>query len=462
MMPEAPSSGHDSPQALRLETFIKYAAPPSTVGALLVLTLAAIYAHPGLLVMGLVLAGNLASLLWAWWRLRHNDTQQAAVTICAGVWAISIAVAFLVDVPVLSFPLVLVLSVMVALPYVTRRTLLRLIRGATFLAVAITPLAFWLRETEAIPFTLKGDIVPEWLLAAIIIVIVPTIIGLILLLLWQHGTQLAQTLAQSQRANQALQESERALELKVQELQESRARVVTVQEGVRRDIASHLHGRVQGRLLVLKGLLGQNLNQLSDLPEAARGLAEAIDELDQVLEQELRNLAQRLYPSILRRGLAPAFRSLCAQFREALTVELQLSEELLQRERANRGFLPESVRLAAYRIAQEALTNVVKHSRASLVAVRLELLENGKLCLAVEDDGKGFNSRDVIEGLGTAVMRDYAAALGGDCVVNSVPGTGTEVTALLPMAQATEAPEAAEDSDLLDAKPSSSSQSNAS
>ncbi len=461
-MPEAlssgnDSSGNDSPQALRLGTFIKYAAPPSTAGTLLVLTLAGIYAHPGLLVMGLVLAVNLASLLWAWRRLRHNHIQQAAVTICAGVWAISIAVAFLVDVPILSFPLLLVLSVMAALPYVTRRTLLRLIRGATLLAVAITPLAFWLRKLEAISFTLKGDIVPEWLLAAIIIVIVPTIIGLILLLLWQHGTQLAQTLAESQRANQALKESERALELKVQELQESRARVVTVQEGVRRDIASHLHGRVQGRLLVLKGMLGQNLSQLGHLPEVARSLTEASNELDQVLEQELRNLAQRLYPSILRRGLAPAFRSLCAQFQEALTVEVQISEELIEQDRTNRNFLPEPVRLAAYRIAQEALTNVVKHSRASVAAVRLELLQDGKLRLAVKDDGKGFDSRDVIEGLGTAVMRDYAAALGGDCVVRSAPGVGTEVTALLPITQAIAAQGASEDGDLLEARASNPS-----
>ncbi len=97
------------------------------------------------------------------------------------------------------------------------------------------------------------------------------------------------------------------------------------------------------------------------------------------------------------------------------------------------NLLPEQVGLAAYRIAEEALTNVVKHAKASKVTVRLDSSREGWLRLTVRDDGQGFDVESPPHGLGMGTMQDYAEAVDGECSVHSDPGAGTEVTAVLPL-----------------------------
>jgi signal transduction histidine kinase len=93
------------------------------------------------------------------------------------------------------------------------------------------------------------------------------------------------------------------------------------------------------------------------------------------------------------------------------------------------------VGLAVYRIAEEALTNVVKHAKAGKVIVRLDQHRVGWLRLTVRDDGQGFDAESVPHGLGMATMQDYAGAADGKCVVHSAPGVGTEVEAVLPLSR---------------------------
>ena len=224
------------------------------------------------------------------------------------------------------------------------------------------------------------------------------------------------------------------LQARVQDLQESRTRIVAVQEGVRREIASHLHGRVRGRLLALRGRLQDLLRGASGLTETGRVVGDVVNNLDQIIKDEVSVLSRQLYPAILRRGLVSALRSLADQFEAVLAIEIELDEEFVQRERANRDLVPEEVGLAAYRIAEEALTNVVKHSNPTNVSLRLELSAEGALRLTVEDDGQGFEVEGISGGLGLAAMQDHAGAVGGHSVVRSAPDSGTEVTATLPLA----------------------------
>ena len=107
----------------------------------------------------------------------------------------------------------------------------------------------------------------------------------------------------------------------------------------------------------------------------------------------------------------------------------------MRREQADRNSVPEQVKLAVYRIAEEALTNVVKHAKAGKVTVWLDASGEGWLRLTVRDDGQGFDAQSAPGGLGVATMRDYADAVGGQCVVHSAPGVGTEVTAVLPLSR---------------------------
>jgi signal transduction histidine kinase len=97
---------------------------------------------------------------------------------------------------------------------------------------------------------------------------------------------------------------------------------------------------------------------------------------------------------------------------------------------------------AAYRIVQEALTNVMRHAEADRIAIRLQ--EDGDtITLTVTDDGKGIDSARVREGLSFGIigMRERAQALGGRFFISSVPGNGTTVTARFPLKSAEPQPE---------------------
>jgi signal transduction histidine kinase len=93
--------------------------------------------------------------------------------------------------------------------------------------------------------------------------------------------------------------------------------------------------------------------------------------------------------------------------------------------------LPAAVEVAAYRIVQEALTNVVRHARATTCTVRLAL-ESGGLSVAITDDGRGL-PRDPVAGVGLSSMRERAAEMGGTCVVQDAAAGGTQVLAGLPL-----------------------------
>ncbi|MEE9400471.1 MAG: PAS domain S-box protein [Dehalococcoidia bacterium] len=221
---------------------------------------------------------------------------------------------------------------------------------------------------------------------------------------------------------------------RAEELQLSRQRMVSVQESVRRDIAQQLHGSVQNRLIILLHRLAE-LERAASPTELAEEIGNLRQKLAELLENQVRSISHRLYPSILRRGLIAALRSLEDQLEAALPIEMELDEELVQHERADPKLIPEQVRLAAYRIAEEALTNAVKNAKASRITMALGLSSQGWLRLTVQDNGQGFDLGSVSGGLGLLMMQDYAEVVGGRCVVHSAPGEGTEVTAILPLAR---------------------------
>jgi signal transduction histidine kinase len=192
---------------------------------------------------------------------------------------------------------------------------------------------------------------------------------------------------------------------------------------------------VQERLLILKGNLQQLLKGTSSASETTKLLSEVVDGLNQVIEQQVGVLSRQLYPSTLSHGLVPTFLSFGDQFKAGPAVEIELDQELVRREKADRNSVPEQVKLAVYRIAEAALTNVLKHAKAGKVTLRLDASREGCLRLAVRDDGQGFDAKSAPRGLGMATMQDYADAAGGQCVVHSAPGMGTEVTATVPLSR---------------------------
>jgi PAS domain S-box-containing protein len=219
---------------------------------------------------------------------------------------------------------------------------------------------------------------------------------------------------------------------RAEELQLSRQRIVNAQESVRRDIAQQLHGSVQNRLIILLHRLTA-LERTAPPGELAQELRDLRQKLGDVLDNHVRPISHRLYPSILRRGLVAALQSLGDQFEVSLDIEMELDEELTRRERLEPHLILEQVRLAAYRIAEEALTNVVKHTKASKITMGLRLLPEDWLCLLMRDNAQGFDMGSIPGGRGLLMMQDYAEVVGGKCIIRSAPGEGTEVTALLPL-----------------------------
>jgi signal transduction histidine kinase len=231
---------------------------------------------------------------------------------------------------------------------------------------------------------------------------------------------------------------------RAEELQRSRRRLIAAHERVRRETSAQLNNGVQERLLILESHLQEILKKTSSAPETTRLLSEVIDAMNQVIEQELRVLSRRLYPSTLSHGLVPTFLTFAARFTNP-AVEVDMDEELVGREKADRNWIPEQVKLALYRIAEEALTNATEHAKASKVNLRLDMSREGWLRLTVRDDGRGFDAENAPGGLGVGTMQDYADAAGGQCVVHGAPGEGTEVMAVLPLSRpGAEPPEALE------------------
>ena len=137
------------------------------------------------------------------------------------------------------------------------------------------------------------------------------------------------------------------------------------------------------------------------------------------MQAELRELSRGIHPAILTEGgLAPAVRALAR--RAAVPVRLDIDVP---------GRLPQRVEVAAYFIISEALANVAKHARASVVQVRAAI-RDGRLDLLIRDDGGG--GADPSHGSGLIGLTDRVEALGGTIGISSPAGAGTQITVSLP------------------------------
>jgi signal transduction histidine kinase len=207
-----------------------------------------------------------------------------------------------------------------------------------------------------------------------------------------------------------------------------------LQDQERRRIARELHDS-SGQILAALGLnlsLAQSGNDNID-PRAAKALQESIG-LVQDLSRELRTISHLLHPPLLDEvGLASGLRSYLDGFteRSKIRVDLEIPEDL--------GRLPQDLETAIFRIVQECLTNIHRHSQSPVARIRITRSDN-QIGLEVEDRGKGIppEKRQVMNSDGTAGvgirgMRERLRQLGGTLEINSNE-TGTVVVARLPVA----------------------------
>ena len=176
-----------------------------------------------------------------------------------------------------------------------------------------------------------------------------------------------------------------------------------------------------------------HLEESVQQPEHIAELQDISTKLKSILDDDIRSISHRLYPSILRRGLIPALQSLTDQFESVFKVELILDEVLQEQEKVNHKLIPELARLSAYRIVEEALTNVVKHSHATAVVIKLAFSVDQAISIVIEDNGVGFDKDAISDGMGISTVNDYAEVSGGRCMIESMPDHGTSVIATIPL-----------------------------
>lgn len=214
----------------------------------------------------------------------------------------------------------------------------------------------------------------------------------------------------------------------MQDPKESHHRLLVAHEQTRKAVANLLHAQVQSRLLVLEYWLKDCQDLLKDdHPDALARLQNARNILGEIIEQDLRYIIRHLYPSIIRIGLPSALNSLAERFHGVFDVEIDIDEAVSEIEGSMSSGLSVDLRLSLYRVVEEALTNVAKHSQASRVQITLGYSSDTEIYLTIQDDGRGFDPSDASPGTGHLSMQDYVEDLDGKLEVESAPGSGTKV-----------------------------------
>jgi signal transduction histidine kinase len=212
-------------------------------------------------------------------------------------------------------------------------------------------------------------------------------------------------------------------------LQHLSTRLIGAQEEERRTVARELHDEVGQALTAVQVELSVAQRRLKAAGHAPSLLGDA-EAITHGALQTVRDISQLLHPALLDDlGLAAAIEWQARTFEARHGIRVDVQQDGLTRR------LPREVELAAYRIVQEALTNVAKHSRASSCRITVRRQE-ANLDVVVEDDGRGFEPGDVTEsqrGLGLVGMRERAALLSGRIAFESSGGTGTRVEVRLPV-----------------------------
>jgi len=214
-------------------------------------------------------------------------------------------------------------------------------------------------------------------------------------------------------------------------LQESRERLVTTREEERRRLRRDLHDGLGPALASLTFKVDAARNLLvQDSERAERLLAEVRQQAQEAIS-DIRRLVYNLRPPALDEfGLLSALREQAAHYQhQGLEVAFDAPQSLPP--------LPAAVEVAAYRIAQEALTNVARHAQAQHCLLRLAL-DTEAVQLTISDDGQGIPGGHRI-GVGLHAMHERASELGGSCTITPGPSGGTTIQVRLPLVAATDA-----------------------
>jgi NarL family two-component system sensor histidine kinase LiaS len=207
----------------------------------------------------------------------------------------------------------------------------------------------------------------------------------------------------------------------LQHLLQTKQDLATLEE--RNRLARELHDSVKQQVFASTMQIGAAKTVLDQHPETVREHLNEAEQLSRQAQSELASLIRELRPvSLLEQGLIPALEEYMADWsrQNDIEVEFIVPED---------GTLPIEVEQALFRVTQEALSNVTRHSEAVKVELQLHR-EDSEVVLIISDNGKGFDlSAAEDHGMGLNSMRERVQSLGGNLIVESEPGQGTRLTA---------------------------------
>jgi signal transduction histidine kinase len=213
-------------------------------------------------------------------------------------------------------------------------------------------------------------------------------------------------------------------------LRELAGKLLTAEQTERRRIARELHDDL-GQGLALLSVELDLLRQKSPVESSEfKARVAALSDRIKQLSTSIHELSHQLHPMKLEQlGLVATLRALCKEFGQTHGLEIQFLHDAIP------SSLLQDIAICLYRVAQEGLQNIVKHSQARHVGVELRL-PDGAICLEIHDDGIGFDPDSVAtqEGLGLASMRERMRLVNGEVHVEPRAGAGTRIIAVVPLA----------------------------
>ena len=229
------------------------------------------------------------------------------------------------------------------------------------------------------------------------------------------------------RTNEALQEENAERKRAEHALEDLAGKLIYAQEEERSRIGRELHDHISQTL----GVLTIKIDQLRARAEMTPDIEAALDRLrlnTTDITDDVHRLSHRLHSSTLDYlGLAPALQKLVSEFSERHGISITFAHASLPAK------LPSEVALCLFRVAEEALTNIAKHSHARSASVHVTGASDG-IHLTVEDEGTGFDTTTPASkaGLGFVSMRERVRVLHGTIHVDSAPSRGTRIDAWVP------------------------------
>lgn len=201
--------------------------------------------------------------------------------------------------------------------------------------------------------------------------------------------------------------------------------VIQATETERSRIARELHDDISQRL----ALLSIEIDQFSGSTKAKAGGvtpdAKSFSTKTKAIADDIHQLAKELHPTTLKLlGLSSAVRGFCKELEARHDIAIDLHETTALRD------LPETTAITLFRVIQEALQNVVKHSGAAEASITFTR-EAGQLAVRIEDTGSGFDPGLARHGIGLDGMRERLRLVGGTLKIDSKPGAGTRIEARL-------------------------------